>query len=133
MANTPYRFNPPPTWPACPPGWTPPAGWTPDPSWPPAPPSWVFWLPNQRSALAWPPRRARAMIAVLVGMGAVAYTVPLVGFGVSLLIPFVAHWSRHVLWPRASTTLSLIWASLVLAGLWWTVVAVFLVVCLSFE
>jgi hypothetical protein len=126
MGKTSYRFNPPPTWPTPPPGWTPPAGWIPDSSWPPPPPGWVFWLPNPRSALAWSRRRVRATIALLVVLGAVAYTVPLLGFGVSLLIPFIAHWSRHVLWPRASTTASFIWASLVVVGIWWTVVALFL-------
>jgi hypothetical protein len=37
------RFNPPPGWPAAPPGWTPPLGWAPDPAWPPAPADWQFW------------------------------------------------------------------------------------------
>lgn len=38
------RYNPPPNWPAPPPGWTPPPGWRPDPSWPPAPPEWRLWV-----------------------------------------------------------------------------------------
>ncbi|MDQ1747956.1 MAG: hypothetical protein QOD07_2219, partial [Frankiaceae bacterium] len=38
-------FNPPPGWPAPPPGWVPPPGWQPDPAWPPAPPDWQFWVP----------------------------------------------------------------------------------------
>lgn len=38
------RFNPPPNWPAVPPGWTPPVGWQPDPSWPPPPPGWPLWV-----------------------------------------------------------------------------------------
>lgn len=37
------QFNPPPGWPAPPPGFTPPPGWQPDPSWPPAPPGWRLW------------------------------------------------------------------------------------------
>jgi Domain of unknown function (DUF4041)/Meiotically up-regulated gene 113 len=40
-------FNPPPGWPASPPGWKPPAGWTPDPSWPDPPPGWELWLPAE--------------------------------------------------------------------------------------
>jgi hypothetical protein len=41
-----YVFNPPPGWPAAPPGWTPPPGWKPDPAWPPAPADWTFWIPR---------------------------------------------------------------------------------------
>jgi len=39
-----YRFNPPPDWPAPPPGWVPPAGWTPLPEWPAPPAGWQFWV-----------------------------------------------------------------------------------------
>lgn len=39
-----WRFNPPPGWPAAPPGFVPPPGWRPDPSWPPPPPGWQFWV-----------------------------------------------------------------------------------------
>lgn len=38
------RFNPPPNWPAPPPGWEPPAGWMPLPDWPLAPDEWSFWV-----------------------------------------------------------------------------------------
>lgn len=38
------QFNPPPNWPAPPPGWTPPEGWQPDPSWGPPPPGWNLWV-----------------------------------------------------------------------------------------
>jgi RsiW-degrading membrane proteinase PrsW (M82 family) len=41
-----WIFNPPPGWPAPPPGWQPPDGWQPDPSWPPAPSGWEFWKPE---------------------------------------------------------------------------------------
>jgi hypothetical protein len=37
-------YNPPPNWPAPPPGWTPPPGWQPDPSWGPAPEAWPVWI-----------------------------------------------------------------------------------------
>ncbi|WP_345180758.1 DUF4429 domain-containing protein [Actinomadura verrucosospora] len=40
-----WRFNPPPTWPPAPPGWTPPPGWQPDPSRPPPPRGWQLWVP----------------------------------------------------------------------------------------
>lgn len=42
-----WRFNPPPGWPAPPPGWIPPPGWAPPPYLPPAPPGWQWWLPVQ--------------------------------------------------------------------------------------
>ncbi len=35
-----YRFNPPPNWPAPPPGWVPSPGWRPSPEWPAPPPGW---------------------------------------------------------------------------------------------
>jgi hypothetical protein len=62
------RFNPPPNWPASPPGWTPPPGWQPDPSWPPPPPGWQLWAPEQK------PRR-RGLIAGLVVGGVVVVAV----------------------------------------------------------
>lgn len=40
----PLRFNPPPTWPPVPQGWTPPAGWQPDPAWGPVPDGWQLWV-----------------------------------------------------------------------------------------
>jgi hypothetical protein len=45
-------FNPPPGWPAQPPGWQPPADWQPDPSWPPAPEGWTFWVTRHERWLA---------------------------------------------------------------------------------
>ena len=39
-----YRFNPPPNWPAPPPGWVPPSGWKPLPEWPAPPPGWQLWI-----------------------------------------------------------------------------------------
>lgn len=44
------EFNPPPNWPAPPPGFRPGAQWAPDPSWPPAPPGWELWRVNQAKA-----------------------------------------------------------------------------------
>jgi hypothetical protein len=64
------RFNPPPSWPPAPPGWTPPPDWQPDPSWPPLPPGWPLWVPDA-------PRRKTGLIigalaaALLVGVGVV--------------------------------------------------------------
>ncbi|NLT29982.1 MAG: hypothetical protein GXX86_05925 [Propionibacterium sp.] len=48
------RWNPPPNWPAPPPGWEPPSGWQPDPSWGPPPPGWQLWVDDapQHSASA---------------------------------------------------------------------------------
>jgi len=40
------RFNPPPNWPAPPPGFVPPPRWQPDPAWPPPPPGWRLWVPD---------------------------------------------------------------------------------------
>jgi hypothetical protein len=45
-----YRFNPPPDWPAVPPGWAPPPGWLPDPTWPPPPPGWNPWVSDDEAA-----------------------------------------------------------------------------------
>ena len=39
-----HTFNPPPGWPAPPPGWRPPDGWKLDPSWPAPPDGWQLWL-----------------------------------------------------------------------------------------
>jgi hypothetical protein len=50
-----WAFNPPPGWPAPPPGWYPPVGWTAPPDWPAPPLGWQWWLPiqpNQREAAA---------------------------------------------------------------------------------
>lgn len=42
----PVTFHTPPSWPAAPAGFVPPAGWRPDPSWAPAPAGWVFYTDN---------------------------------------------------------------------------------------
>lgn len=42
------RFNPPPSWPPPPRGFTPGPGWRPDPNWPPAPPGWQLWVSDDR-------------------------------------------------------------------------------------
>jgi len=49
-----FQFNPPPGWPAPPPGFVPPPGWRGDPSWPPPPAGWVYWIP-EGAPLARPP------------------------------------------------------------------------------
>lgn len=72
------RFNPPPNWPASPPGWTPPPGWEPDPSWPAPPPGWQLWVSDGVGAYAAPgqakPKRTQwiigGIVAVLVIAGA---------------------------------------------------------------
>jgi hypothetical protein len=45
-----YRFNPPPNWPAPPPGWVPVPGWQPSPEWPAPPPGWQLWIDDTTSA-----------------------------------------------------------------------------------
>ena len=40
----PYRFNPPPNWPAPPSGWVPPPDWRPSPDWPAPPAGWQLWI-----------------------------------------------------------------------------------------
>jgi hypothetical protein len=44
-----YRFNPPPNWPAPPPGWVPPPGWQPPSEWPAPPPGWQVWVDDAAS------------------------------------------------------------------------------------
>ena len=45
-----HRFNPPPNWPAPPPGWVPMPGWRPLPEWPAPPPGWQLWIVDTASA-----------------------------------------------------------------------------------
>jgi hypothetical protein len=45
-----YRFNPPPNWPAPPPGWVPSPGWQPSPEWPAPPRGWQLWVEDVVSA-----------------------------------------------------------------------------------
>lgn len=45
-----YRFNPPPNWPAPPPGWVPAPGWGPSPEWPAPPPGWQLWIDDTAPA-----------------------------------------------------------------------------------
>jgi hypothetical protein len=45
-----YRFNPPPNWPAPPPGWVPPTGWRPSPEWPAPPQGWQLWIDDMEPA-----------------------------------------------------------------------------------
>jgi hypothetical protein len=47
------RFNPPPNWPAPPPGWTPQPGWKPDPAWGAPPAGWQLWIPDQAPVEPW--------------------------------------------------------------------------------
>jgi hypothetical protein len=45
-----YRFNPPPNWPAPPPGWVPLPGWRPSPEWPAPPLGWQLWIDDKAPA-----------------------------------------------------------------------------------
>lgn len=49
-----YRFNPPPNWPAPPPGWVPSPGWRPSPEWPAPPPGWQLWIDDLVAAPSQP-------------------------------------------------------------------------------
>ena len=50
-----WALNPPPNWPAPPPGWVPPTGWSPDPGWRKPPRGWRTWLPGTPHADQQPP------------------------------------------------------------------------------
>ncbi|HEU0190489.1 MAG TPA: hypothetical protein VFR17_04365 [Mycobacterium sp.] len=67
------RFNPPPNWPAAPPGWVPDSNWRPDPSWPPPPPGWPLWVDESGFPVGpQPPRRSRkALWAALIAAAVV--------------------------------------------------------------
>src|SRR5579862_2975923 len=49
-----YRFNPPPSWPAPPPGWVPPPGWRPSPEWSAPPQGWQLWIDDMPPAQGQP-------------------------------------------------------------------------------
>ncbi|HEX7322859.1 MAG TPA: hypothetical protein VF299_07995 [Mycobacterium sp.] len=68
------RFNPPPTWPAAPPGWVPDSNWRPDPSWPPPPPDWPLWL-DDSGFPAGPQRPARSRTALWAALVVAALVV----------------------------------------------------------
>jgi hypothetical protein len=74
------RFNPPPSWPPSPPGWTPPPGWQPDPSWPPPPPGWQLWVPDGAS-----PGSSRRRNGLIVG-GLVAVLVLVAGAVITVVL-----------------------------------------------
>ncbi len=83
------RFNPPPTWPSTPPGWTPPPGWQPDASWPPLPPGWPLWVPDA-------PRRRTGLV-----IGALAAVVLL---AVGCVAAIVATRAHHITGTPTTTT-----------------------------
>ncbi len=68
----PWRFNPPPNWPAPPADWTPPPGWTPDPAWGPAPDGWQLWIESDEGLDR--PRSSRVLVDKRVGGVLVAVT-----------------------------------------------------------
>lgn len=123
------HFNPPPGWPAQPPGWIPPAGWQPDPSWPPAPDAWTWWvsepvLPTTdlgwgaAPAQSWEPAPAVAPAAVAVApqrtaqvqeqsWGAAPATAPQQSWGVAPAVaaPAAPTWLSAPAQPFGTTTL----------------------------
>ena len=69
------RFNPPPGWPAVPPGWTPPRGWTPPEGVPEPPQDWPMWVETTPGRTWFARHRlltAAAVLALLVGGWTVA-------------------------------------------------------------
>ena len=101
------RFNPPPNWPAPPPGWTPPQGWAPHPSWPPPPAGWQLWIadPGAASAISGAgmgagarssrrvPRWVILAGAVVVGLVIANVTHGIFGHLIALLVWAGAAWS----------------------------------------
>src|SRR5690349_2242884 len=67
-----YRFNPPPNWPAPPPGWFPPPGWRPAVEWPAPPPGWQLWVDDgavPAPAPVVPPRSSLGQDALPASVG----------------------------------------------------------------
>jgi hypothetical protein len=73
------------------------------------------------------------LLAILAVLGAVAFTVPVFGFGASLAMPFLAQTHRQLLWPRTSPATGWICSSLVVVGLWWTSLVILLPLDLPFR
>lgn len=69
------RYNPPPNWPAPPPGWAPGADWAPDPLWPQPPPGWQFWVEDSAPGLS---RQAKQRGSRLSGTALIAVAAVLV-------------------------------------------------------
>ena len=61
-----YRFNPPPNWPAPPPGWVPTPGWKPLPEWPDPPVGWQLWVEDEAIGPA-PASRVQASVPTRSG------------------------------------------------------------------
>ena len=67
-------YNPPPNWPAPPPGWTPPPGWEPDPAWGPPPEAWPVWIEHRANAFSclFALGAAAILLVVFVAIGTIA-------------------------------------------------------------
>lgn len=63
------------------------------------------------------PARVRGAIALAVG-GVLAFTLPLIGFLGSLLLPVFASQVGRRLWPRTSRTVVILCGALVVVGFW---------------
>lgn len=77
------RFNPPPTWPPAPVGWTPEPGWQPDPSWGPVPSGWHLWV-DEAAVAGWPPpdvTPSRLKVAVSVALAVAVGIGSIVAYG----------------------------------------------------
>src|SRR5829696_2185774 len=62
------KFNPPPNWPAPPPGWTPPQGWKAPANWPPPPKGWKFWLPDEKDGSWFGRHKTLTSVGVLAAL-----------------------------------------------------------------
>jgi len=72
-------------------------------------------MAKQRTAPHLVKARSAAALAV---PGVLAFTVPMIGFLASLLLPFLAARSRARLWPQTSPVIGHLGAALAVAGLW---------------
>ena len=72
-------------------------------------------MPTNQTAS--PPAKVRSAAALAVP-GVLAFTVPLIGFLSSLLLPFIAARSGSRLWPQTSSTIRHLCVALAVVGLW---------------
>ncbi len=72
-------------------------------------------MPTNQAAPHLAKVRSAAALAV---PGVLAFTVPLIGFLASLLLPFMAARSGSRLWPQTSSTIRHLCAALAVVGLW---------------
>jgi len=104
------KYNPPPTWPPPPAGWTPPPGWQPDPAWGPPPEGWQLWTKVRANPAAWRWSFLSALAyyvlliaALAIGLGGVDAEVAgelLVSFLLGGAVVGLIAWLMPGRWPR---------------------------------